>query len=415
MTELARPAGLDAPGAAARRRVVSLLTALVFTGTFASVVWHYVNAQYWLKSYPSSTFLFKPRYRLGDFFEVYRNARHFGAAGQENLVYSPVFHVFTKVMTVFPDKLALGLVVTAFLATLAAIAWNWLTPDFGGPLARLPHTLVLTLFAYPVLVAVDRGNLEMVVFVLLAAFFYLYYAAHSRWAWLPLALAIAAKYYWATLLVLPLCDKHYRQLVYSVAGAIASTLLSVLAIAWSSGVGIGKVLSITGGTLRGHVEMDNTLFTVQHGHSLWGVVCVIDRWTGGDIQLWLLGRNNILRLYVVACLLAFLWICGRLLTHELADWQRATVLVVCALLLPMENHDYTLIHLFLPLALFVLAAGRVRRWWLVALLFVLLLVPMDYVYFSFQNYANSDVSTSVLVYPAALVGLLVVALRGERS
>jgi len=226
-----------------------------------------------------------------------------------------------------------------------------------------------------VLVAVDRGNLEMVVFVLLAAFFYLYYAAHSRWAWLPLALAIA----------------------------------------WSSGVGIGKVLSITGGTLRGHVEMDNTLFTVQHGHSLWGVVCVIDRWTGGDIQLWLLGRNNILRLYVVACLLAFLWICGRLLTHELADWQRATVLVVCALLLPMENHDYTLIHLFLPLALFVLAAGRVRRWWLVALLFVLLLVPMDYVYFSFQNYANSDVSTSVLVYPAALVGLLVVALRGERS
>ncbi len=412
MAELAPPTGLDQPGAAARRRVVSLLTAFVFTGTFAAVVWHYVNAQYWLKGYPSNTFLFQPHDRLKDFFEVYRNARQFGSAGQENLVYSPVLHLFTKAIAVLPDKLALGLIVAAFLATLAAVVWNWLTPDLGAPLARLPHTLVLTLFAYPVLFAVDRGNLEMVVFVLLAAFFYLYYAAHSRWAWLPLALAIAAKYYWATLLVLPLCDRHYRQTVYAVAGAIASTVLSVLAIAWSSGVGIGKVLSITGSTLRSHLEMSDTVFTVQHGHSLWGVVIVIDRWTGD--HLWLHGAGNIRRLYAAACLLAFAWICWRLLTREHADWQRATVLVVCALLLPMENHDYTLIHLYLPLALFVLAGGRVRRWWLVALLFALPLVPVDYVYFSFQHFLY-DVSTSVLVYPAALLALLVVALRGEHS
>jgi hypothetical protein len=90
------------------------------------------------------------------------------------------------------------------------------------------------------------------------------------------------------------------------------------------------------------------------------------------------------------------------------------VLVVCALLLPMENHDYTLIHLFLPLALFVLAAGCGRRWWLVALLFAVPLVPADYVYFSFQGFVY-DVSTSVLVYPAALLALLVAALRAERA
>ena len=210
MTELAPPAGLEESGAAARRGVVSLLTAFVFAGTFASVVWHYVNAEYWLKGYPSNTFLFRPVHRFSDFFTVYRTARHFGAAGQENLVYSPVLHLFSKVMTVLPDKIALGLVVTAFLAALAALVWHWLTFALGAPLLRLPHALVLTLFAYPVLWVVDRGNLEMVVFVLLAAFFYLYYAVHSRWAWLPLALAIAAKYYWATLLVLPLIICTFR-------------------------------------------------------------------------------------------------------------------------------------------------------------------------------------------------------------
>jgi hypothetical protein len=410
LTDLVPAAGLEE--SAARRRVVSLLTACVFTGTFAAIVWHYFNAQYRLRGYPANTFLFRPTDRFKDFFEVYRNARAFGSAGQENLVYSPVLHLFTKVMTVFPDRLAFALVIAAFLATLAAVVWRWMTPDFGGRLLRLPQALVLTFFAYPVLFVIDRGNLEMVVFVLLAAFFYLYFAAHSRWAWLPLALAIAAKYYWATLLVLPLCDRQYRQSLYAVAGAIASTLLSVVAIAWSSGLGIGHVLAITGSTLRGHFDMSNTLFTVQHGHSLWGVLIVIDRWTGD--HLWLHGAGNIRRLYVVACLLLFGWVCFRLLTHKHTDWQRATVLVVCALLLPMENHDYTLIHLFLPLALFVLAAGCGRRWWLVALLFAVPLVPADYVYFSFQGFVY-DVSTSVLVYPAALLALLVAALRAERA
>jgi hypothetical protein len=221
-----------------------------------------------------------------------------------------------------------------------------------------------------VLFAVDRGNLEMVVFVLLAAFFYLYFAVHSRWAWLPLALAIA----------------------------------------WSSGLGIGKVLSIWGGTLKGHVDMSMTLVSVQHGHSLWGVVNVIDRWTGDHLRM----ADIVRLLYVVACLLVFAWVCERLRTRKHADWQRAAALVVCSLLLPMENHDYTLIHLFLPLALFVLAADRVRYWWLVTLLFALLLIPVDYVYFSFFIFLT-DVSTSVLIYPAALLALLLVALRGERA
>jgi hypothetical protein len=409
-TELVPPAGLDEP--AARRRVVSMLTAFVFTGTFASVVWHYINAQYWLRHYPWSTFVYWPRWRFSDFTDVYRDAQHFGSPGQQNLVYSPVLHLFTKALTVLPVKIAFGLIVVAFLATLAAVVWKWLTPAFGSRLQRLPHALVLTFFTYPVLFAVDRGNLEMVVFMLLAAFFYLYFAAHSRWAWLPLALAIAAKYYWATLLVLPLLDKQYRQTVYAVSGAIAGTLMSVLAIAWSSGLGIGKVLSIWGGTLDGHLALVNTVNRAEHGHALWGLVLISDRWLA-DV-LWLHGRINVRLLYTAMCLLLFAWVCERLRSQKHADWQRATVLVVCALLLPMENHDYTLIQLFLPLALFAGAAGRVRHWWLVTLLFALLLIPVDYVYFTFGLFIL-DVSVSVLVYPAVLLALLVVALRGERA
>ena len=76
-------------------------------------------------------------------------------------------------------------------------------------LMRLQQVAVLVLLSYPVLFVIDRGNLEMVVFIWLAAFFYLYYGRGSRWAWIPLALAIAGKYYWITLWSCPFATGRY--------------------------------------------------------------------------------------------------------------------------------------------------------------------------------------------------------------
>ena len=257
------------------------------------------------------------------------------------------------------------------------------------------------------LFVIDRGNLEMFVFVLLALFFWLHFGRGSHWAWLPLSLAIAAKYYWVTLLVVFLCDRAYRQALFAALAAVAETFVSVLVLALMSGYGVVHVLHALGQTLHGHVESTNTLLSVQHGHSLWGVVILVDRWTNGSLQL--MNMQRVRELYLVLAVAAFGVVARQLLKHRYEPWQQATVLVACALVLPFEDHDYTLIHLYLPLSLFVLTARRGRLSWACALLFAVCLVPWAYRDFTFLWW-QYDVSTSALVYPAALLGLIVLTL-----
>jgi small-conductance mechanosensitive channel len=69
--------------------------------------------------------------------------------------------------------------------------------------------------------------------------------------------------------------------------------------------------------------------------------------------------------------------------------------------------DYTLIQLYFPLVFF-LNARRVSRWdFAYVALFAVLLIPVDYHYFML---AGDGVSTSVIVYPLAMVTLMVLAI-----
>jgi hypothetical protein len=384
-----------------------VIATVMVVGMAAAVIFNYVMGVYLHRAYPYTTFLFKPEDHFRDFYNVYRDARRFKPGVSDNMVYSPVLHLFTDGLTLVPATVAFVLVVTSFLVSLLAVLWSWLTRPVRSTVARLQLVAVFALLSYPVLFAVDRGNLEMVVFVLLALFFWLHYGRRSRLAWLPLSLAIAAKYYWATLLVVFLCDRSYRQALYAAVAAVAETLVSVLLLSWISGYSVVRVLHALVQTLNGHVEGTNTLFFAQHGHSLWGVVTVFDRWTNGSLQM--MNMQRVRELYMLLSLAVFAAVARQLLRHRHDPWQVATVLVACALLLPFEDHDYTLIHLYLPLSLFMLTVRRGRLPWACALAFAVCLIPWAYHDFTFRRWLW-DVSTSVLVYPAALVALIVLPL-----
>jgi hypothetical protein len=384
-----------------------VIATVMVVGMAAAVVFHYVMGAYLGRAYPFTTFLFKPEDHFRDFYNVYTDVQRFKPGVSDNMVYSPLLHLFTRGLTLLPATVALVLVVSTFLASLVTLLWGWLARPVRPTVARLHLVAVFALLSYPVLFVLDRGNLEMVVFVLLALFFWLYFGRGSRLAWLPLSLAIAAKYYWATLLVVFLCDRHYRQALYAALAAVAETLASVLLLALISGYGVLHVLHALVQTLHGHVEGTNTLFAVQHAHSLWGVVILIDRWTNGSLQM--VDMRGMRELYVVCALAVFAVVVRQLLRSHHEPWQQATVLVACALLLPFENHDYTLIHLYLPMSLFIVSAQRGRVAWVCASAFALCLVPCDYRDFTFLHWLY-DVSTSTLVYPAALLGLIVLPL-----
>ena len=384
---------------------VALVVLIVLVGTTVSIAYHYVLAAYAGLKYPWNTFLFAPKDHFKDYFNVYRHAQEFRPGVSGNMVYSPLLHLVMTVLNVVPAWVGFALMIAAFVATLAALLWMWTMCLIGNRVVRAVFVAVLGLLAYPVLYVLDRGNLEMLVFVTLAAFFYLYYWRRSPYAWVALSLAIAAKYYWGSLVVLLLLDRRGRQAVACVIGAAAVTVSSAVAIALLSGYSLADVFAKLSSTLAGHANgTTGSEDVVAYSHNLWAWVISIDGWTD-----WVLYWGPVQRIYLVAAGVIFVLVVRRLMVGDFADWQKATALVACTLVLPLESKDYTLVHLLLPLTLFAATWRSGRRAWASAALFGLLLIPLDYYYFNFL-YWRSLVSTAVLVYPLLLVGLIVVAL-----
>ena len=99
-------------------------------------------------------------------------------------------------------------------------------------------------------------------------------------------------------------------------------------------------------------------------------------------------------------------------------WKQAALLVCTFNLLPYVSGDYRLIHLFLPLLLFVNSKERSRFDILYTILFGLLLIPKAYLVFKGirSDSGFSDVSISVVINPLLMIILtLTILYEGMRK
>jgi len=142
---------------------------------------------------------------------------------------------------------------------------------------------------------------------------------------------------------------------------------------------------------------------VQHGHSLWGLVWLLDMLEQRAVTGWQT------TLYAVAAAIIFLALAVHVVLRETERWKRVLLAMLPALLLPYVSADYTLIWLYFPLVFF-LNAPRISRWDVsYVALFGLLLVPVDYYYIA------GDVSISAIVYPVAMLALLLLAILDRQG
>jgi hypothetical protein len=395
----------------ARSRLLAIPLLVMALATPASFVFHYVNRYYFGRGYPWSTFLVAPRFHFGDYYLSYVAATRFGPGRSTNMVYSPVMHLFMAMLTLLHPWQGFALVVVTFLAVLGLICWRLLAGGEAPLTVRAQHVAILVLLSYPVLFVIDRGNLEMVMFVVLALFFYLYYGRHSRWAWLPLAFAIAGKYYWVTLLVLPLSDRQMRQAVYALAGSVVLTLGSAVALALQVHASVSWVLHAMVQTLGARGAVYRSMFIVQHAHTLWASMQL----GNGLLDYPLFNVAHLDGGYILVAAMLFVLIAYEVVVHDMEPWQRVLALVAATLVLPVESYDYTLLHLYFPLALLVCCAP-LKTWTRVAALLIgVCLVPWDYHYFTIWT-VPLDVGISTFIYAGALVALILIALlTGPRS
>jgi len=381
-------------------RRVHLIATIILIGTVLMIGWHYFQPAQLPRPYSVSTFLFNPADRFMDFFNDFNRAAHFAVDPLFAIDYTPWAHFLVTLTVPLGAWLAFGLELLAFGATLSFMLVRYFLPHVEGGAAKVQQFFILAALSYPVIFLIDRGNHEMLVFVLLFWFLHLYYNSRSPWTGVLLAAAIAIKFYPATLLVLLLADRRYRDALIASAAAIGMLLVGVLGVSLTTHVSVASVVAYTQTTLFGpasHHAFDLAAGGVQHGHSLWSVFLVL----GSLLRVPLATLGGYSTPYGLACLVLFAIVSVYVIFVERRPWARVLLLVICAITLPFTSADYTLIHLFLPMMMLV--AARRSPWdKVVAGMLALLFVPMDFLY----SHA-SEVSTSVIIYPMLLLGLVV--------
>ena len=385
-----------------KRSRVRLLVTIMLVGTLASIVWHYVSGFYRGQGYPQSTFLFLPNDFFRDWENVHYWAQEFLRGVPWQFGYFP-FGGLTAVTTgVLPAFVGLDLMIVLFLGVLALMLRRWVFDCEEHTLTRAQGIVILVGMSYPVLFVLDRCNMEMLVFAFIAGFFYFTYVRECSWmAALCLAAAIAFKLYPATFLLILLAERRFKPLVLTVIIAGGLTAISVGLLALVGHFSLAEVLQMNASGFR---NVQQTMVVegnvVQHGHSLWGLV-----------GLWTMLRQAVVldwktTLYAVAAAVIFLGLVAHAVFRETERWKLVLLATVPGLVLPYISVDYTLIQLYFPLVFF-LNARRVSRWDVVYVaLFGILLVPVDYYYILILR----DISISVIIYPAAMVALVLLAI-----
>jgi hypothetical protein len=389
--------------ASLKRRRVRLLVAIVLVGTVAAIAFHYAMGFYLGRGYPESTFLFLPPDHFNDWDNPYLYAQAFLGRQPAPFVYFPLGFSLAAVATLLPLRVGFAVVIAVFLVALGWLLGRTVVNAERHALTKLQYAFILIALSYPVLFALDRTNLELVIFVLLGGFFLFLYVRPIWWlAALFLAAAIAFKLYPATLLVLLIAERRLKTFVLALVLTAVLTVAATGGLAAASGYGFADVWHMS--MAEKTVNQSNMVLDaggLQHGHSLWGLL-VLTSWCRHAAM-----RGWETQAYTLVTGVLFVLLALYVVLRETERWKRVSALIIASLLLPFVSADYTLIQMYFPIAFFINSSRASRFDAVYMVLFAILLVPVDYYYFR----SPRDVSISVAVYPLAMIALVLLAVR----
>lgn len=141
-----------------REEKCRLLGWLIPLGTGASALFHF---------YHHPTFLFYPRERFHDFTDLFWLMKDHGSPYDTPAgIYFPFAFLPIKVLTYFDETTALVLFTAAVMAFTLMLIFRYL--EFLSLPSRIWMTFCLSIFSYPFLFLLDRGNFEGLLFIFLS-------------------------------------------------------------------------------------------------------------------------------------------------------------------------------------------------------------------------------------------------------
>lgn len=383
----------------------NLVTTVILTGFVVSVFFHYIKSAYWGLSYPHNTFLFIPSDRFNDFYSLLKwnydlNPYLRGVATPQYPLLNFISYLFTFFTPIASFALFNFIIIASFIYFNAKSLY---TNDRYLYFMRI---VVFSFLSYPFLFTIDRGNFEGLLFIFLLCFIYFYQRGQTKVSIVFLACSISMKLFPVVLLILLLSDKKYKESVLAV--ALTAILTIACLVIFEGGLFNNLIFLIRGSNVQDHqgfsawlagnnyVQRGVTLFTFFK--IIFNQMNVID---SIDMAAFLKG-------YFVATTLLFIVLAGYVVLVEKEFWKKTALLVFAMLLFPHISADYKLLHVFIPLLLFIQSEKKSRGDFFYALMFALLLIPKDYYLLPhiLSDSGTSDISIAVLLNPLIMLAMM---------
>jgi hypothetical protein len=388
-----------------REEKIHLIGFMIIAGFTAEVMYHYILAQYLELGFPYNTFLASSQVKFTDFFNVYYQMKGINP-GWNFLIAPPVGYLVLYPFTFFNPQWAFTLFLSLFFLPFAY--WNARNLASPDRITHLQNVFVFSFLPYPVLFALDRGNVETLSF--LFVFLFISFYRKQRWVWsiLFLSLGIYLKMTPAVFLVLFLGEKRFKEILITLA---LTLLLYVTGILWFPG-SFGDNLH----ALVNNLKMYQEIYVIgpegwAFGHSLFGLLKVIYQHLAPSDFENLLNIQRLSTIYFWGAMIIFVLVALYFVWGKEELWKKITLLVFAMNLLPHVSGDYKLLYVFIPLYLFLGQKGSIEDDMAFCLIFGLLLIPKTY-----YPMNPSGLNIGVVLNPLImLVGMLLILGKGIRA
>jgi len=391
----------------------SMLAFIVMIGFVLSVFKHYILGAYAHLSYPYNTFLVTPDERFSDFFNIIRACKDNNPYLTSYWIKSNFFPAANTYFYVFGlisnEWLSLGTYTCVFLA----VYWSYIKKNLFplNSLDSIRDFIIIACLTYPVLFSLDRANLEMHLFLLILGFVVLFQKERFVLSSLLLSFAIAMKLFPGVFIFLFIKEKKYKEVAYTIAATFCIFVFSLMSYQGGFAANLQGMLS----ALQGYNQIISGSHGLQHNVSYYGVLKII---TSGyyyvfqgihDATTVSLLANGVLKIpYMILVVLLFAFIVLRVLKYEQTLWKNVYLLSATMILLPHVSYDYRLIHLLIPIILFLKDDSWTPFRNRYVVLFGIMLIPNNYLYI------RGDISIAVFVFPIIMTVLAIFIIMESR-
>lgn len=382
---------------------VLILTTIILVGFAISVFFHYILGFYVGLGHFFNTFLSVPETFYSDFsgpLAHLKNLQPYAPpANWQN--YFPLSFVFIYPLVFIKNTFfAYLIMLSAFLASLLWANIKYLSCADLNKIQNFKNIFVITFLSYPFLYLVDRGNLDMLIFIFLAAFACLFNAEKYKLSALCLAVANAMKPFPFLFLILFLVKKKYKEFFLSLVLTILFIIGGFMFFKGSVLSQFNVLIQSWKGMTNGYVFLNDNSCGMVNGSSLFMLLklicCQITKTP-------IISTHLLLKIYNIFSFFALIFMVY-FISKEKSYWKKLSLLSLYMVLIPTFIYDYKLMFLFIPLWFFVNAEEKSKYDLIYVVLFGLLLLPKYFVIPTFLwGIEGLGFSISLILNPVIMI------------